>query len=69
MLKEARARGISIEVGIQNSGLAAALANTYFDALAVLPGAVFSIGHNISGSAIAWWRRGHNESTEKAGGQ
>ncbi len=52
-----RARAISIEVGMQNSGLAVALANTYFGALAALPGAIFSIWHNISGSAIAWWWR------------
>ncbi len=52
-----KARAISIEVGMQNSGLAVALANTYFGALAALPGAIFSIWHNISGSAIAWWWR------------
>ena len=52
-----RARAISIEVGMQNSGLAVALANTYFGALAALPGAIFSIWHNISGSTIAWWWR------------
>ena len=51
------ARAVSVEVGMQNSGLAVALANVHFGALAALPGAVFSVWHNISGSAIAWWWR------------
>jgi len=53
----ARARAVSIEVGMQNSGLAVALANAHFGALAALPGAVFSVWHNLSGSAVAWWWR------------
>lgn len=61
----AGARAVSIEVGMQNSGLAVALANTYFGVLAALPGAIFSIWHNISGSAIAWWwRRESSTGTE-----
>ncbi|MGE3524128.1 MAG: bile acid:sodium symporter family protein, partial [Candidatus Dadabacteria bacterium] len=51
------ARAVSVEVGMQNSGLAVALANVHFGTLAALPGAVFSVWHNISGSAIAWWWR------------
>ncbi|MBU0473228.1 MAG: bile acid:sodium symporter family protein [Bacteroidetes bacterium] len=47
---------ISIEVSMQNSGLAVALATKYFPALSALPGAIFSIWHNISGSLIAcYW--------------
>jgi BASS family bile acid:Na+ symporter len=50
-------RTLSIEVGMQNSGLAAILATTYFSPLAALPGALFSIWHNISGSLLAgYWR-------------
>jgi len=45
-------RTISIEVGMQNSGLSVALAVKYFSA-AALPGAIFSIWHNISGSILA----------------
>lgn len=57
-----RARAVSIEIGMQNSGLAVALANTYFGALAALPGAIFSVWMNISGSALAWWwRRSSNK--------
>ncbi len=50
---EAICKTISIEVGMQNSGLAVVLANQYFTTLAALPGAIFSIWHNISGSIIA----------------
>lgn len=46
-------RTLSIEVGMQNSGLAVALASKYFAPSAALPGAFFSIWHNISGSILA----------------
>jgi BASS family bile acid:Na+ symporter len=52
-----KARAVSIEVGMQNSGLAVALANLHFSPLAALPAAIFSVWHNISGSSIAWWWR------------
>lgn len=58
----AKARAVSIEVGMQNSGLAVALANLHFGAPAALPGAVFSVWHNISGSALAWWWRRSGQS-------
>jgi len=51
------------EVGMQNSGLSVApevyvLAIKYFSPLAALPGALFSIWHNITGSLLAsWWVR------------
>ena len=44
---------IAIEVGMQNSGLAAALAHKFFDAAAALPGAIFSVWHNLSGALFA----------------
>ena len=51
-------RTLAIEVGMQNSGLAVALAVKYFSATAALPGALFSIWHNLSGSLLAGiWRR------------
>lgn len=46
-------RTVSIEVGMQNSGLSVALAIKYFSPMAALPGAIFSIWHNISGSVLA----------------
>ena len=49
-------RTISIEVGMRNSGLSVALAIKYFSPMAALPGAIFSIWHNISGSLLAgYW--------------
>ena len=52
-------RTLAIEVGMQNSGLAVALAVKYFSASAALPGALFSVWHNLSGSLLAgfWLRR------------
>lgn len=51
-------RTLAIEVGMQNSGLAAALALNYFSPLAALPGAIFSVWHNLSGALLAgWWAR------------
>ena len=47
------AKTIAIEVGMQNSGLATALAFKYFGFLSALPGAIFSIWHNFSGVLIA----------------
>ena len=46
-------RAISIEVGMQNSGLAASLAAAHFSPLAALPAAVFSVWHNLSGALFA----------------
>lgn len=49
-------RTVAIEVGMQNSGLAVALAIKYFSPISALPGAVFSIWHNISGALLAsYW--------------
>lgn len=50
---EATSRTLALEVGMQNSGLAATLGKLYFSPLAALPGAIFSVWHNISGSLIA----------------
>lgn len=50
-----RCRTVAIEVGMQNSGLAVSLAHTHFAAypLATVPGALFSVWHNLSGSLFA----------------
>ena len=54
-LPDAKRRAISIEVGMQNSGLASSLATLHFAAypMATIPGAVFSVWHNISGAIVA----------------
>ncbi len=52
------ARTLAIEVGMQNSGLGVALAVKYFSVAAAVPGALFSVWHNLSGSVLAgWWSR------------
>ncbi|MGJ7907888.1 bile acid:sodium symporter family protein [Actinopolyspora sp. H202] len=58
-LDEASRRAIGVEVGMQNSGLAASLATAHFTPLAALPAALFSVWHNLSGAAVAsfWSRR------------
>jgi BASS family bile acid:Na+ symporter len=54
-LSEPKKRAISIEVGMQNSGLASSLATIHFAAypLATIPGAIFSVWHNLSGALVA----------------
>ncbi len=54
-LPVAKTKALSIEVGMQNSGLATSLAASAFPnlAMATVPGAVFSVWHNISGAILA----------------
>ena len=58
-LSEQKKRAISIEVGMQNSGLASSLATIHFAVypLATIPGAIFSVWHNLSGAAVAYLYR------------
>lgn len=59
----AKKRTISIEVGMQNAGLATVLASTFFAAtcpLAVIPCAVSCAWHSISGTILATWFRRHD---------
>lgn len=52
------ARTISIEVGMQNSGLGVVLARRHFaDPLTAVPCAISSVFHSVIGSVLAgWWR-------------
>ena len=52
-----RKKAVAIEIGMQNSGLAATLAGSAFPdlAMATVPGAIFSVWHNISGAILAEW--------------
>ena len=54
-MSPAKRKAISVEVGMQNSGLASSLATLHFAAypMATIPGAVFSVWHNISGAIVA----------------
>ncbi len=60
-LDASKTKALSIEIGMQNSGLATALAGTAFPSLAMatVPGAIFSVWHNISGAILANLFRKH----------
>lgn len=57
-------KAVSIEVGMQNSGLGATLALAYFSPIAAVPSAIFSVWHNISGPILATWWGKNSENTE-----
>lgn len=67
----AKTKAVSIEIGMQNSGLATSLASTTFASLAMatVPGAIFSVWHNISGAILAnifnRWNENKNEKIKK----
>ena len=54
-LPVSKKKALSIEIGMQNSGLATSLAGSAFPdlAMATVPGAIFSVWHNISGAILA----------------
>ncbi|MFG6149704.1 bile acid:sodium symporter family protein [Halobacillus sp. B23F22_1] len=52
-LDESKRRAISIEVGMQNSGLGVALSTAHFGPLAALPNVIAAVWHNISGPILA----------------
>ena len=61
-----KTKALSIEIGMQNSGLATSLAGTAFSglAMATVPGAIFSVWHNISGAVLAaFYRRWKNSNS------
>lgn len=62
-MSESKARAISFEIGMENSGLAVALAMAHLDPMAAIPGAIFSVWHNFSGSLLAgfWSNRKLNK--------
>ncbi|MFW6051921.1 MAG: bile acid:sodium symporter family protein [Myxococcota bacterium] len=62
----AQRRTIALEVGMQNSGLAVALAVAHFDPMAALAGAAFSVWHNLTGPALAtWWARSPHDPSRR----
>ncbi len=63
-----KCRTVSIEVGMQNSGLATSLATVHFAQypLASIPGAAFSVWHNISGAILGNIFLHRSEHIEKA---
>ncbi|MGX6443222.1 bile acid:sodium symporter family protein [Neobacillus sp. K501] len=57
-LDESNRRAISIEVGMQNSGLGVALATAHFGPIAALPSVVGAVWHNITGPILAtYWSK------------
>ena len=66
-LAEPKKRAIAIEVGMQNSGLASSLATIHFAAypLATIPGAIFSVWHNLSGATVAYLFNRKSENLSK----
>ena len=66
-LPYADCKAISIEVGMQNSGLGVALAATHFAAspITAVPSAIFSLWHNISGSILASYWSGRSDQKDK----
>ena len=54
-----RKKAVAIEIGMQNSGLATTLAGSAFPnlSMATVPGAIFSVWHNISGAILAGFFR------------
>lgn len=63
-LDSRKARTVAIEVGMQNSGMAASLAIMYFSPAAAIAGAIFSVWHNVSGSIVANFFARREEKTE-----
>ena len=63
-----RKKAVAIEIGMQNSGLATTLAGSAFPdlSMATVPGAIFSVWHNISGAVLAgvFRRMGTDEDTK-----
>lgn len=64
-LDESNRRAISIEVGMQNSGLGVALATAHFGPLAALPSVLGAVWHNISGPILATYWSKKPENVEK----
>jgi bile acid:Na+ symporter, BASS family len=65
-LDEVNRRAISIEVGMQNSGLGVALATAHFGPLAALPSVLAAAWHNISGPILAtYWSKKPAGNSEK----
>lgn len=60
-LKDPQRKAITFEVGMQDSSLGATLAMLYFSPAAAIPSTIFSVWHNISGSVLSTYWRGHTE--------
>ena len=66
-MTEDRRRTNTFEVGLQNSGLAVALATSLFDPAAALIPALFSVWHNVTGPALASYFTWRDTPTAESG--
>ncbi len=55
-----KGKAVAFEIGMENSGLAVALAIAHLDPIAAIPGAIFSVWHNFSGSLLAGYWAGRD---------
>ena len=64
-LSRKKAKAITFEIGMENSGLAVALAMVHLAPEAAIPGAIFSVWHNFTGSLLAgYWGSKDAKETE-----
>jgi len=68
-MKLHQAKGITFEIGMENSALAMTLALAYLDPIAAIPGAIFSVWHNLTGSTLAtyWGRKADQQEGNQVG--
>jgi len=59
-----KSKAIAFEIGMENSGLAVALALAHLDPVAAIPGAIFSVWHNFTGSLLAGWWASRADATD-----
>jgi len=65
-----KSKAICFEIGMENSGLAVALAIAHLDPIAAIPGAIFSVWHNFTGSILAgFWAARDADEPEASGEQ
>lgn len=65
-MNHAKSRAITFEVGMQNSALGVTLAMAFFSPVAAVPGTLFSVWHNMSGSALATYWSSRRRSSKPA---
>ncbi|WP_461211026.1 bile acid:sodium symporter family protein [Desulfocurvus sp. DL9XJH121] len=65
-LSPRKAKAITFEVGMENSGLAVALAMAHLNPMAAIPGAIFSVWHNFTGSVLAGYWSNREDAEEAA---
>jgi BASS family bile acid:Na+ symporter len=67
-MSKKKSRAITFEIGMENSGLAVALALAHLDPLAALPGAVMTVWEYVVGSLLAsyWGNKPVDEETAPA---